>query len=332
METYAQPASRGRGYKNVAVFLLQLVGTGACLWYVTRQISVASVGRIFNTFDLTWAGLAVVLLMAETPLVGIRWSNIVDALQMDGERVPRGHMIAITAIAIFTAQILPTIATDGVRVWLLARLGRTWQQGLASAFIDRGVGILALVIVGFIALLLPSEFEILGEYRIVLLGVLGLILIAALLGIVLVPAVVPMLERWRFLRPMGQFATAAHYILVRSSVRLKIFGNALVIHTLTILTLWSLGRAQGLPLSVVEAAVLFTLIVAISLVPISISGWGPRELVVTTLLQSQGIPAEQALFYSISFGLTAIVAALPGAIVWLLYSPPSGPRPVPVQE
>jgi hypothetical protein len=42
---------------------------------------------------------------------------------------------------------------------------------------------------------------------------------------------------------------------------------------------------------------------------------------VTTLLQSHGVAAEKALFFSVSFGLVLVLAALPGAVVWAVYTP-----------
>jgi len=62
-----------------------------------------------------------------------------------------------------------------------------------------------------------------------------------------------------------------------------ILGIGCLIHVLTIAVIWSIGRAQGLVLPVTDAAVLFTVTVGVTLVPISIGGWGLRELAVISL-------------------------------------------------
>jgi hypothetical protein len=98
-------------------------------------------------------------------------------------------------------------------------------------------------------------------------------------------------------------------------------GIALVVHGFSVIAVWSLARGQGFEVSVLDAAVLFALMVGVSLVPITISGWGLRELAVTTFLQTHGVASEKALFLSVSFGLILLIAALPGAIVWALYTP-----------
>jgi hypothetical protein len=77
-----------------------------------------------------------------------------------------------------------------------------------------------------------------------------------------------------------------------------ILGIACLLPALTIAFVWSLGRAQGLLLPVPDAAVLFTVMIGVALVPISISGWGLRELAVISLLGHHGIAPERALLFS----------------------------------
>jgi glycosyltransferase 2 family protein len=60
--------------------------------------------------------------------------------------------------------------------------------------------------------------------------------------------------------------------------------------------------------------------VGVALVPISISGWGLRELAVISLLGNHGIAPERALLFSVCFGLVLAVGSLPGALIWLFYS------------
>ena len=56
-----------------------------------------------------------------------------------------------------------------------------------------------------------------------------------------------------------------------------------------------------------DAAVLFTVMVGVQLVPISISGWGLRELAVISLLGNYGIAPGRALLLSVCFGLVFAV-------------------------
>ena len=99
-----------------------------------------------------------------------------------------------------------------------------------------------------------------------------------------------------------------------------ILGIACLLPALKIAVVWSLGRAQNLLLSVPDAAVLFAAMIGVALVPISISGWGLRELAVISLLGHHGIAPERALLFSVCFGLIFAIGSLPGAVTWLVYS------------
>jgi Lysylphosphatidylglycerol synthase TM region len=68
-------------------------------------------------------------------------------------------MIAIAAIGQFFAQILPSVAGDGMRAWLLARLGCDWHHAVLSVVIDRAIGVGLLVALGFVVLLIPAGLD-----------------------------------------------------------------------------------------------------------------------------------------------------------------------------
>jgi glycosyltransferase 2 family protein len=187
-----------------------------------------------------------------------------------------------------------------------------------SVVIDRGVGVGLLIALGFVALLLPSGLTALGGYRHIVLIVYGAVLLAGVLAVLLTPVFVPLLARWRYSRWIGILAASAHRVLLGRKGPV-ILGLGCLVHVLTIVVVWSVGRAQGLAMPISDAAVLFTVMVGVGLVPISIGGWGLREIAVISFLGHYGIAPEKALLFSLCFGLTIAIGSLPGALVWLLY-------------
>jgi hypothetical protein len=265
--------------------------------------------------------------MLQIPLAGLRWHNIVDALAARNQQMTLAAMIAATAVGLFFAQVLPSVAGEGVRAWLLVRLGSNWRNAVTSAVIDRGVGVGLLTALGFVVLLLPSGLTALGRYRDVVLVVYGALILAGVLGLLLAPKIVPLLARGRYSRWFATLAADVHRVLLGSKGPL-ILTIGCLIHALTIIVVWSVGRAQGLALPLPDAAVLFTVMIGVVLVPISIGGWGLRELAVISLLGSYGVAPERALLLSVCFGLALAVGSLPGALAWLFYPfAPAGVRP-----
>jgi hypothetical protein len=72
--------------------------------------------------DFRWAAFATLVVMLQIPLVGMRWCNIVALGARNGRMTTRA-IIAVTAIGVFFAQVLPSVAAEGVRAWLLVGLG-----------------------------------------------------------------------------------------------------------------------------------------------------------------------------------------------------------------
>ena len=322
-----QRPSRGGRREKVAIFAAKLLVTGACFWYVSRQIDLNQVWSTIPLLDFRWAALAILVAMLEIPLSGLRWYNIVDSLGARNKQMTRIAMIAATAVGVFFAQVLPSVAGEGVRAWLLVRLGSSWRNAVTSVVIDRGVGVGLVIALGFVILLLPSGLTALGKYRDVVLVVDGALILAGVVGLLLAPKIVPPLAQWRYSRWFATLAADVHRILLGSKGAV-ILTIGCLIHALTIIVIWSVGRAQGLALPLPDAAVLFMVMVGVVIVPISISGWGLRELAVVSLLGTHGVAPERALLFSVCFGLALAIGSLPGALAWLLFPFPSARRSV----
>jgi glycosyltransferase 2 family protein len=318
-EATSRQMRRGGAVGKIAIFAAKLVVTGACFWYISRQIDFSQAFSAMRLLDFRWAALALLLVMFQIPLAGMRWWRIVDALGARGARITARLTIAATAIGMFVAQVLPSLAGDGVRAWLLVRLGCDWRKALTSVVIDRGIGVGLLVAMGFVILLLPSSLTALGGYRDLVLVIYAVLLLAGVCALVFVPLMVLPLARWRYSRWLGALAMDARRVVLGPSGPM-ILGIGSLIHVLTIVIVWSVGRAQGLALPLPDAAVLLMVMVGVALVPISISGWGLRELAVVSLLGHHGVAPEKALLFSICFGLTLMLGSLPGGVAWLFYS------------
>jgi glycosyltransferase 2 family protein len=307
--------------RTASVLAAKFAITAACFWSVSSKMTWAAAAEAAKVIDIPWAILAVVLMTLQIPLVGLRWAEIVGVLAPVVNRSARRPMLAITSISVFFGQVVPNLFGETVRVWMLARLGVDWRTGVASVLIDRAIGVFAIAGLGFVAFLFPSPLTSLAGHRTGMLLILGAVLAIGVAGLLIARPIGAISVRHRLTVWLGRYAVLAHEVLVRSRARTSVVFLALAVHVLTISAIWIVAHAEGLELSAADAAALFTVIAGVAVIPVSVGGWGVREVGVTSLLQLQGIPVEQALVLSISFGVVTFLASIPGAIVWLLYSP-----------
>jgi uncharacterized membrane protein YbhN (UPF0104 family) len=92
-----RPSHRG-GAKKAVIVVAKLLVTGACFWYVSRQIDWRQVLSAIPLLDFRWAALAILVAMLEIPLSGLRWYNIVDSLGARDKQMTRIAMVAATAV------------------------------------------------------------------------------------------------------------------------------------------------------------------------------------------------------------------------------------------
>ena len=144
-----------------------------------------------------------------------------------------------------------------------------------------------------------------------MLIIYGALLLLGLAGLLLLPQLI------RAARPNGVFAMDGR---IGDDARRVIFGPGVcyfahrVRHSCTHhpyrLVAWT---SAGVDPAAFDAAVLFVVVIGVALVPISINGWGLRELAVVALLGRYGVAPEQALVFSVCFGLVLAAGSLPGA-------------------
>jgi uncharacterized membrane protein YbhN (UPF0104 family) len=295
--------------------------TAACFGYLFYNVDFAGAFRAARSLDMGWAALAVLAMAIQVPIVGVRWHRIVNAMVGAKDAIGRGDLIAITAVVYFLGQAMPNVASEGIRIFMLTQLGLHWRQSLAVVVVDRGLGILALLAVALVALVVPSKLAAMIEYRAVYIAVIAALVFLATLGLLLGPYVADLLVRWHYSVWIGQLARKTHDVMIKSPAGLDILWLTAVVQLLSIASVWLLMRAFGPAMPVTDAAVLFSVVFGATLLPISIGGWGVREIAVTTLLNRYGMPLEQALLFSISFGVILVISALPGGLVWAWYSP-----------
>ena len=312
---------RGGGVIKPILFAAKLVVTVGCFWYVLRKIDVNEIFKTLPTFDFRWAAFSLVAALTQIPLLALRLRAVVQTLAQQPTRLTFLASNAVTAICGFFAQVLPGVVSEGIRAWMLTRLGCDWRTGLTSVLIDRGIGLAVLIIFAFIILFLPSALNILAGDQDIVRFVFGGVLLIGVLALLCAPHIGPMAQRWHYSYWFGTFTVDAYRVLLGSKAP-KILSTSCLSHTLTIVVIWSISHAQGLSLSLSDCAVVFTMVMGVVLIPISIGGWGLREAAVVSLLSAHGVAREQALLFSLFFGLVFVISALPGGVC-LLYAMPA---------
>ncbi len=128
------------------------------------------------------------------------------------------------------------------------------------------------------------------------------------------------LQHWSATRHLAAVATVAVDILRTPRAFVPIFALSALIHLLTVLTAWCAARAVGANVPIHYLLFLVLPVVLISIVPISIAGWGVREGAMVAAFAYAGLPQSDGLIISLLFGAMFLALGAAGGVVWVLSS------------
>jgi uncharacterized membrane protein YbhN (UPF0104 family) len=83
------------------------------------------------------------------------------------------------------------------------------------------------------------------------------------------------------------------------------------------LAFFAVGRALGLRYDLVTYLAIVPPALVLTVIPISIAGWGVREGVLVSLFSLIGADRTVVLMMSLIYGMLLILASLPGLVVFL---------------
>lgn len=291
-------------------FLARLAVSVAILAVVLRSIDLRQASQVALSAAPEWLVLALLMQFGSTAVAAYRWQLIMRNLGF-------GQSFSFYWNSYFKGmffnQGLPTsIGGDALRVLDVARQGFRKRDVLVGVAIDRITGLGALLLLALLAHLINPGLLPDAVYRPILVlsaaGVAGFVSLHFLgrwawLGrqswLALVKAVSDRLQR----------AVSRHGFLV--------FASSLLVPLLALLAFFAAGRALGLRYDLLTYFAIVPPALVLTVVPISIAGWGVREGVLVGLFSMIGADRTVVLMMSLAYGILLILVSLPGLAVFL---------------
>lgn len=296
-------------------FALKLLITATLLVFLLGKLEWERLAAMVRDSDPGTIAAGMVLLAVQPAVGALRWKIILDRL---GQYLAIESILRWSYIGVFVNQVLPaTVGGDGVRIWLARRSGASLQGAINSVIVDRIGMVLSLLLI----LVVSAPWYGVSMSAQHLWGVVGLVLLGtvALVTMVLLTRRTPAgSKKWRVLNLFSRLSADVHLFLSKP----KVGGAVLLLSLLSVanlmlaVCLFAIGF--GAKASAVSIFLVLAPVIAASTLPISIGGWGTRELAAVGVLSILGIGPDVAVLASIWLGVASILTSLPGAF-FLLY-------------
>ncbi len=295
---------------NTLKFLLRFAATALILTLILRSINLSQVLNVLKQTRLDYLVAALLLQFSSTAVSAYRWQMIMQNLQF-GQNFAfywRSYFKGI-----FFNQGLPTsIGGDAVRMLDVAKLGFRKRDALYGVMVDRIIGLGALLSLTLLAYLLSPNLLPKPVHRPILMIIsLG----AAGFFVIYIIHYFTWLNRFPKLTVINTIAQRLHQAL--SFRRILLVIASLLIPFLALLGFFATGWALGLEYSLMTYFALVPPALLLTVVPISVAGWGVREGALVSLFSLIGADKTAVLMMSLLYGFTLIIVSLPGLITYL---------------
>jgi uncharacterized protein (TIRG00374 family) len=315
--------------KSSLVFLAKLLVTLVPAYFVYRNIvsapdwDIGDLYRLFSTKSILPFVLALLCLAASNFTACLQWKLL---LERQGVHLSYGHLLKIYYVGLFFNNFMPgNVGGDVKKVYDIRMQGGqdTVGAGLTATFFDRLYGLffvtlfaLAMGVLFFVhdeaqrSFIWPSIWIFLGFCAMFAglcsrrIGRLCTSVMSRFLPQSIGERLVHMFERFTHFRSFKLWCQISLLSFVTQSLRIFVHFYC--------------GLAVGVALSISWYFYYIPLVAIVSALPISIGGFGPRELLAQTLFARAGVASLESVVIQLLAYFVSLILSLFGAFVFLL--------------
>lgn len=308
------------------VFFVKLALSAGLVWYVAGKFNLQQALVQLGNLTPGWIILIVGVFYTQLAIAALRFREFLGVYGVD---FGVGLAVDATLLGYFFSQtFISFIGGDAMRVLRARRSGVPLKISAKAVILDRASGFASQVVLMLLVLpfALPRIADPAMRYSLMLL--VG----GALAGGLAVLVATRLPRIFRQFRIFDIIADVAGRVLRRITTPrgfTAFFGYSLLIALCNCFLYFIIASALGSDLALLDCLVLLPPVFFMSMLPISVSGWGVREGATIVALGIASVPASEALAISVAYGLSLILISLPGGVLWLFFS---RNRSVTVQE
>lgn len=296
------PRPEGAPRQRRMTAVLRLAGFSILLALVFLLVDLRPV--LSHVWSMSAAALVTMTALHILIILLASWRFAVIARSF-GASIPLRDASNLTFTSTLANMLLPTsLAGDAGRVVLVRRFGMTLGSAAKAGIYDRVIGLASLGFVVLIgALAVPSIVPVW------VLGVIGAFVVA--LGAVIL---------W-CRRPQDGTAPDKDNLVRPNAVKTLSVAVAasLAAHILSIAIAAVFLMDRGIGVDVVQLLVLFPAVLLAGSVPVSVGGWGTREIAAAAAFAAVGLAPATAIAMAFMYGVTQVAAAVMGCAGFLLF-------------
>ena len=313
------PASTTR--KTLIFILKGVVSVGLLALLISRS-DAPRLWAYVRTASVLWLASALGLYLLMVLASAWRWGLLLDA---QGVPVPGRTLAGSFLVATFFNNFLPSnIGGDVVRIADTARPAGSKTLATAVVLVDRGIGLLGLVLLAAVAGSVVGDTGASPVPASLLWAVFGGTTLAAAPALLAPARVIRLLGPLRRLNPewvgarLDRLAGVLYRFRQAPVALVGCFGGAVLVQVILVGFYAAIAHAIGVAVSPWHLAVLVPVSFLVQMLPLSVNGFGLREATFSFYFARLGLPIEAALVISLLGAGLVMLFSLTGAVVYVV--------------
>ena len=127
----------------------------------------------------------------------------------------------------------------------------------------------------------------------------------------------PWLKRWWATHHLYACSAIANRVIFSREHGPKLVLLSLLVHVLAVVTAWFIVQAIAAPVLFGQVFQLVPPVMLITMLPISIAGWGVREATMGLAFGYAGLMSNEGINVSLLFGAVTFLVGAVGGLVWI---------------
>ncbi len=274
---------------------------------------------MFQQMNWKYFGFAFLCMAGTISITALRWRQLV---RIRGIPLRKSEAIRLTYLGLFFNNAVPgATGGDVMKAYYAARDREDKAEVFASVFLDRIIGLVALIVLAAVVLLFHSADP---KFRRLAVNVSLFLVVLAIGGTVYYS------RRLRRLSGLSSLATRLpfqsqfrkvdrgffHYRFHKGALAAA-FGVSFLAHGFTIVSHVFIGEALRFDVDVESYFVFVPIGQVASAIPLFPGGWGVREATYGMLFKGSGLPFGYGAALGILHGLIVVAWSLVGGVLFL---------------
>lgn len=304
---------------------IKIALTAAVLLAIAWKFDFSAAIKLLATVALGTIFVGMILLLVQAWAASLRLRAVV---LLFGGKINVAAALKLTLQGMFFNQaFVSVLGGDAFKIWRIHRLQMPLADATSAVALDRVAGFIGnhLTFVALLPWVMVQIDNVAVRWSLVVLAAVGLggIALLLLLGLigrrhVLIDLLPVRVRGCGAAHLLIELVTIGKHIIGNPRVALQIGALSAVLSLLNCSIFHAFLRGWNVdPILSLYCAMLVPVVMTISLLPLSVAGWGLREGATMLGFGSVGLDPEIGLAASVAFGLLNLAGGLIGGVLWL---------------